>query len=443
MYKSGLSFDARYDAMHDFLTPCGFLAVLAAVLRLHLCAVLWLAPPCSTWVWMSRSSTKRHLDTLARFETLSRAHLIRCPIQSPAVASRLRFQTAPCLILPRIAVVTFRNRSEVARRALVMSGVQISRLLHNSNLSNPPSLMRASQTIIEMAVVARLLMMRRQLQLRHRACKDVMGDPSNEYTQAQNALVARLCHLIKLIIARGCYWILEQPTSSVMTEHPLMADILAQDGVYTVRVELGCYNLECPKPIFLFGNAPYLPGLQRQMSSLEKAAMKRTPINIVCLVFVRRSCFVKPDLLMTLARLNFAIVAPTGSWPEGGVNSDRSSRFRSNKHESLHVFRDRNDNAAITAIHFRDASGNMKSRGLPELKATQAYPIGFGCAHGRCFAEHFKEAGVNLFQVGLPVGPPTGPSNVADMGCFADIDNNDSGYWHNSLPIERRVPLER
>ncbi len=40
----------------------GFLAAVATILRVHMNGLVWLAPPCSTWVWMSRHSTGRSED---------------------------------------------------------------------------------------------------------------------------------------------------------------------------------------------------------------------------------------------------------------------------------------------------------------------------------------------------------------------------------------------
>jgi len=56
----GMSIDIAYDEMlFDILTPLGFCIMLAAVWRLRRHGVLLLAPPCSSWVWMSMGSSKR------------------------------------------------------------------------------------------------------------------------------------------------------------------------------------------------------------------------------------------------------------------------------------------------------------------------------------------------------------------------------------------------
>ena len=63
-YK-GVTFDNRtIDARQDILTPVGFLTALAACQRLRPDGVLFAAPVCSTWVFMSRATTERDI-TLA------------------------------------------------------------------------------------------------------------------------------------------------------------------------------------------------------------------------------------------------------------------------------------------------------------------------------------------------------------------------------------------
>ena len=57
----GRAMDKTYHPGHDLLEPVGFLAALQTALDLKPGAVMWLAPPCSTWVWLARHSTGRDL----------------------------------------------------------------------------------------------------------------------------------------------------------------------------------------------------------------------------------------------------------------------------------------------------------------------------------------------------------------------------------------------
>ena len=55
----GFSLDVRTAPTHDVLRPEGLVLLLDCVLSLEPCCVLWCAPPCSTWVFLSRGSTHR------------------------------------------------------------------------------------------------------------------------------------------------------------------------------------------------------------------------------------------------------------------------------------------------------------------------------------------------------------------------------------------------
>ena len=58
----GVSIDKKHRDLENFLTPPGFLYCLTAVMRLKAGGLLFLAPPCSTWVFFSCSSTGRRTD---------------------------------------------------------------------------------------------------------------------------------------------------------------------------------------------------------------------------------------------------------------------------------------------------------------------------------------------------------------------------------------------
>ena len=59
MGYTGASMDLRRDKRHNVLQPVGLITLLALVMRLRPGALLWMAPVCSTWVWMSRGTTGR------------------------------------------------------------------------------------------------------------------------------------------------------------------------------------------------------------------------------------------------------------------------------------------------------------------------------------------------------------------------------------------------
>ena len=54
-----VAFERRDDPSMDFLTPCGFLQATCLALSLRTNGFLLAAPVCSSWVWLSRSVTRR------------------------------------------------------------------------------------------------------------------------------------------------------------------------------------------------------------------------------------------------------------------------------------------------------------------------------------------------------------------------------------------------
>lgn len=52
-------FDIAINPCHDILSDDGLKLALSYMMRLKHYGVLWMAPPCGTWVWSSRYATKR------------------------------------------------------------------------------------------------------------------------------------------------------------------------------------------------------------------------------------------------------------------------------------------------------------------------------------------------------------------------------------------------
>ena len=210
---SGLSFDLRRCADHNFLTPCGFLSALAACMMVRRGGLVWWAPPCSSWVFMSRSSTGR--------------------------------------------------------------------------------------------------------------AKSVEGNPDNESVQAQNILVRRLVYLLTLLIKRGFYFVVEQPRSSIIWEHPVFKRFLRRWSLLIddADPQLGSFSLDSRKDTKLRGTAPHLSSgrMRRKMSRQQRR------------------------------------------WMDDG-------------------------HRAKTTVYWKE-NGVKKSRGTSVLKSTQAYPVALGCANAGAFFE--------------------------------------------------------
>lgn len=183
---AGRSFDLRLSSLHNFLNPVGFLALLGTIMNMCQGGVLWLAPPCSTWVWMSRASTGRHLNILG-FEEES------------------------------------------------------------------------------------------------------------HYIKSQNMLVNRMVYLLVLCIKRGVHFIVEQPASSVMWQHPRMAKFLQRfaSRITTIKMQMGSFSLQSPKDTTLVGTPPYMMRLARTMTTEEREAMRQQQVKTATVSFTssgKRQC---------------------------------------------------------------------------------------------------------------------------------------------------------
>lgn len=65
----GWSLDVRAHSSHDLLTPAGFKLLLEGVMRLRPGGLLWAAPPCSTWVYVSLHSTGRDIKVQGKLDS--------------------------------------------------------------------------------------------------------------------------------------------------------------------------------------------------------------------------------------------------------------------------------------------------------------------------------------------------------------------------------------
>ena len=255
----GEALDARRSTSHDFLTPTGFLVTLHAVMRIRCGGVLWAAPPCSTWVFLSRHSTGRNKNPSGNWET-------------------------------------------------------------------------------------------------------------SAYVASQNALVCRLLLLARLCIARRVHYIIEQPRSSCMCSYGPFAKFLEKHPALSVFTEMGAFGMRAEKDMILIGTAPYLPMLERRLTSEQRKDLR----------------------------------------------NDAQKK-------------------QTTKVAVR-ADGTKNVQGGRDLKSTQAYPIGFGCAHALSFAEHDTAATADdVPPATVKRLRPTSIAAAADAESSADDSDEDLASMEGSV----------
>ena len=273
--------DVRLNSSHDLLTPCGFLVAITMIYSVCRGGLVWIAPPCSTWVWMSRSSTGR------------------------------------------------------------------------SDKSHGP-----------------------------------LGDPDNENVQRQNVLVARMCYLLALCWARGVYFIIEQPSSSVMMKHPRLVKFFKRLGgaIEHIYLELGSFCLDMKKGTTLSGWAPHLCNMAGAMTPLERFWLR-----------------------------------------DGGHQIQTHTR----------------------AVK----EGKTRVYGGKDLKATQSYPMPFGCFHAAAYEQHVpvhlidSDDDMDQHEPLIP-GLCDSSDSDDDMGemdpALRDLVNNDSVLFSGRVQLfnELRVKFK-
>ena len=93
---------------------------------------------------------------------------------------------------------------------------------------------------------------------------------------ANNRLVSRMCHLLEFFFGRGIYYIIEQPRSSLMFEHPRLKKLLRRHAAAAIKTELGAFGAETLKPVIFTGTAPIMDKLAASTSSQCRTLLKRS-----------------------------------------------------------------------------------------------------------------------------------------------------------------------
>ena len=257
----GKSFDAIYTVSDesichiDFLTPVGFLRVLAHILAMHRGGVFLAAIPCNSWVFFSRNSTGRHLA--------------------------------------------------------------------------------------------------------------ILGNDSSALVRAHNALVARVVYLLILCIKRGVFWIVEQPWTSIVWNHPRWQYLEKRFGEHIVYVEhdMGAYTLDVVKKSVFVGTAPYIKDLGTVLTPEGRRLVLNNPIK------------------------------------------------------------------KQTGVRCIDGEGVSRSKGGKDLKKTEHYAMAFGCRHANLYdstCNSYAEAGEPGYDIRSDASTD---SEIGDEEwCFEDFKNNPDCY---------------
>jgi hypothetical protein len=101
-----------------------------------------------------------------------------------------------------------------------------------------------------------------------------LGQHPNAQTREANSLVYVVAALVRLAVARGVHYILEQPIDSRMLQTACMSKALKLTQAQTTVTYLAafCTDFPCCKGLHLCGTAPILRGLRRNLPPICPSA---------------------------------------------------------------------------------------------------------------------------------------------------------------------------
>ncbi|CAL1133092.1 unnamed protein product, partial [Cladocopium goreaui] len=94
-------------------------------------------------------------------------------------------------------------------------------------------------------------------------------------TREGNRLARRLCYLLELAYRKGCYYIVEQPVSSLLFCYKPLRRLLKRHGAIRVTCALGAYHAPTLKQVILWGTAPFLSDLALQPSPFKRSQLRK------------------------------------------------------------------------------------------------------------------------------------------------------------------------
>lgn len=106
-----------------------------------------------------------------------------------------------------------------------------------------------------------------------------MGDTSRPSVQLGNLLTARTVVLLILAAAKGCWWVCEQPSSSLMERHVLFQRMLHLVAVRKLRIRMSSYGAPTHKPTILY-SSPLLSNcflVQCKVFMIHALTLQSTP----------------------------------------------------------------------------------------------------------------------------------------------------------------------
>ena len=89
----------------------------------------------------------------------------------------------------------------------------------------------------------------------HRTPTKPLGRSDSACVRLGNLLCARALILVVLAASKGCFWVLEQPMSSVMEHHPLFQAVIKLLGMRKLLISMSKYGGPTEKKTLLYASS--------------------------------------------------------------------------------------------------------------------------------------------------------------------------------------------
>jgi len=113
-----------------------------------------------------------------------------------------------------------------------------------------------------------------------RSVDDPLGDREQQRVRWNNRLVSRLLILLQFARYLGLFWILEQPASSLILEHPKFNRRTKRLGARQTFLWMRSYGAESPKPTVLYGDSPGLRKLGTTLKNLPDVPTSTATVTV-------------------------------------------------------------------------------------------------------------------------------------------------------------------
>ena len=92
-----------------------------------------------------------------------------------------------------------------------------------------------------------------------------MGNLALPWVREANQQVSRVCIILRVLILKAVFWVLEQPMSSLLALHDRFVELATEFCIHKVYMAMGAYGALTRKPSFLYSTFPQIAELKKKV----------------------------------------------------------------------------------------------------------------------------------------------------------------------------------